>query len=152
MLVLTLCLNIVLTAQNTCAVFTQIKKHAPKINNDYALILSESIILFAKKYDLKPNILTAIIRQESNFKMGAFNKKSKDFGLTQINVKTIGNFNFDKNKIMTNIPYSIEAGAIVLSDFKKRYFKKEGYGYWCRYNTSNPIKRQNYRKLVSKFL
>lgn len=56
-----------------------------------------------------------------------------DFGIGQINYKTIKNFNFDQKKLLSDMTYSVEAAAIVLADFK-RFQKKEPNTWYCRYN------------------
>ncbi len=144
-----------MTAPQVCAVYNQIVKNSPKISATYAKTLSEKIVTYAQKYNIKPKIFTAILRQESNYKLSAKNCTSgtcKDFGISQINAKTIDAFKFDRVRLLTDLDYSIEAGAIVLADFKRMYFKREGYSYWCRFNSSKPTLRQKYRTLVARYL
>lgn len=74
-----------------------------------------------------------------------------DFGLSQINHKTAKSFGFDLIKLTTDLDCSVEAGAIVLADFYKRYGKRE-YKWWSRYNSSNPVYRETYEKLVERFM
>lgn len=77
-------------------------------------------------------------------------KVCADFGISQIHYKTAQRYGFDTNRLITDLEYSVEAGAIVLSDFKKRYAHKEVYWY-TRYNASSKIKRKIYRKLIERF-
>ena len=74
-----------------------------------------------------------------------------DFGIGQINHKTIKHFNFDQKKLLSDIEYSVEASAIVLADFKRMYGKKE-VDFWSRYNASTPSKRQTYKMLVARYM
>ena len=74
-----------------------------------------------------------------------------DFGMSQIYYKTARRYKFDILKLTTDLQYSIEAGARVLSDFKKRYSRKET-DWWTRYNASSKVKRRIYKELVERFL
>lgn len=78
-------------------------------------------------------------------------KVCSDFGISQINYRTIIRFGFNINKLVTDLEYSIEAGAKVLSDFQNRYEAKET-NWWTRYNSSNKIKRRIYQELVEKYM
>lgn len=131
--------------------YCQIIKNSPKIDQGYALELAQHINEAAKEFGIKPHRLTAIIAQESRYKLDAVNYASKDYGIAQINHKTIKTFGFDKDKLLTDLSYSIKAGAIVLSDFKRMYGKKEE-DYWTRYNSSDSTKREQYKQLVMRFM
>jgi len=74
-----------------------------------------------------------------------------DFGMSQIYYKTARAFKFDINKLTTDLEYSVEAGAIVLADFKKRYKRRETT-WWTRYNASSRTKRNIYKQLVTRYL
>lgn len=74
-----------------------------------------------------------------------------DFGIGQINYRTIKSFKFDKTKLLSDLEYSVEAAAIVLEDFKKVHGKKETE-FWTRYNASNPEKRLVYKTLVARYM
>ena len=63
-----------------------------------------------------------------------------DFGISQIYYKTARSFDFDLELLTTDLTYSIEAGAKVLVDFKKRYGRRE-LDWWTRFNASSPIKK-----------
>lgn len=84
--------------------------------------------------------------QESSYRMGAKGIKcgislttgqkdcvAVDFGIGQINYKTIKNYKLDKKRLMIDITYSIDAAAKVLADFK-RFKKSEPDTWYCRYN------------------
>lgn len=77
--------------------------------------------------------------------------KTNDHSIGQINGKTISRYKFNKKLLTTNLEYSVEAAAIVLSDFKKQYEYKEKY-YWSRYNSSKPIMRAIYKLMVMRFM
>lgn len=74
-----------------------------------------------------------------------------DFGIGQIWYKTIDRYKFDVQKITTDLEYSVHVAGTVFADISKRWKKKEKY-YWTRYNATTPSKRENYRKLVKRYL
>ncbi len=139
-----------LTTPDVCSTYRQIVSNKPSIDPKLAQTISRSVVKSSKKYGINPNLYAAILMQESGYNPKAVNKKSQDFGLSQINKNTVSTFRFSKLKLMTDIPYSIEAGAIVLHDIKLRYEKKESH-YWTRYNTSHPGKRLIYKSKVLRF-
>jgi hypothetical protein len=159
-------------------VYCHIVKNKPAIDKSYAMKLSNVIYRKAKQFKLDPILFSAIIAQESSYRLEAKNctkgyvtypnrpedrppKKKvlfykfqtvcSDFGLSQIHYKTADRYDFDMHKLYTDLNYSVESGMIVLKDFKKRYAKKEKY-WWTRYNSSTPQKRELYRKLVERYL
>jgi soluble lytic murein transglycosylase-like protein len=136
------------------AIFCQIVKNNPKIDLNYAYRLSNVINKVALEIGVNPKEYAAILAQESMYKLDAKNcwgNVCHDYGIAQINKKTIEAFKFDKKKLLTDLEYSVKAGAIVLADFKKMYGKKE-VDFWTRYNASCPEKRQKYKQLVTRFL
>lgn len=105
-----------------------------------------------------------MLMQESAYKISAKNIRCgisietgqkdciiDDYGIGQINHKTIKAFNFDQQKLLTDLTYSVEASAKVLADFKRMYGKKDSE-YWTRYNASTPSKRLVYKRLVSRYM
>jgi hypothetical protein len=74
-----------------------------------------------------------------------------DIGMSQIHINTIHAYQFDVHRLSTDIEYSIEAGAKVLSFFKKQYSKSEK-NWWSRYNTSASGPRATYERLVNRFI
>lgn len=148
-------------------IYKQIKKHS-KINNKKAMIISNAIYKAARKHKVDKHLLTAIITQESGFNIKAKNcvrgldasfvevRVCSDFGLTQINYRTIKRYKFDLVRLTNDIQYSVNAGAIVLRDFKKRYSKKER-DWWVRYNCGSRGKTTKitckiYKTLVERYL
>jgi soluble lytic murein transglycosylase-like protein len=132
-------------------VTVQIQKNKPKLDIEYTDRLARALIKYSKKHNVKVELLAAILMQESRYNVGAINHKSKDYGIGQINKKTIKNFKFDQTRILTDVEYSVEAAAIVLADFKRMYGKREAQ-YWTRYNASDKTKRQVYGKLVARYM
>lgn len=144
-------------------VLRQIKKNNPSIQTQYSLTLATTIVRTAKKYNLSPRLLAAILMQESSYKISAKNIKCGisintgkedcvvvDFGIGQINHKTIKAFHFDKTRLLSDVEYSIDASAKVLADFKKSHAKDTEF--WTRYNASSPDKRTIYKNLVARYM
>jgi soluble lytic murein transglycosylase-like protein len=148
--VLVICFSFI-TTKEVCDVNKQIIKNKPSISRTYAYMLSETIVKISKNYEISPRKYAAILMQESAYKLNAVNKTSKDYGIAQINHKTALAFSLNVDRLLTDLVYSLEAGAIILSDFKKRHYKKEKEFYFTRYNTSNKQKRINYQKLVQRY-
>jgi len=125
----------------------------PKLRKDeaYRTLVAQSIRASAIKHKVKAEKLFAILAQESKFRVGAINKKSHDYGIGQINHRTIEAFGFDQQRLLTDVAYSVEASATVLADFKKRHGKREA-NFWSRYNSGTPSKRQAYEILVAQYM
>jgi len=181
------------------------------IDKKYAMELSDIIYNVSHKHDIPANLYTAILMQESGYKLhtkgchegiryetqGEANfrrlrekyekywahpekctlpcdappvdmifeydyfksvepkliksKVCADFGIGQIWFKTANTYKFDMERLLTDLEYSVEAGAIVLKDFMKRYSKREEF-WWTRYNASSINKRKKYQRLVERYL
>ncbi len=80
-----------------------------------------------------------------------------DFGISQIHYKNLDRFSLDKRKLITDLSYSIDAGAKVLGTYN-RYQSNEPSTWFCRYNVGNrntpTIKRicLDYKNKVDKYL
>ena len=144
-------------------IYLQILKNKPSIEKSKAVKLSQLIHLNSKLYGLNPRIFTAILMQESSYRLAATNcrvgldlsnstrKVCTDFGIGQIYHTTVTAFGMDVNRLTTDLEYSVEAAAIVLADFDRMYGHKES-DYWTRYNTSKPSLRKAYKERVKRWL
>lgn len=131
--------------------FKHILKNQPNLDSNYVLRLSNAILDASIKYKVNPYKLSAILRQESGYKLNIINKATKDYSIGQINERTIKAFNMDKQRLLTDLTYSVNMSAFVLADFQRMYGHKE-QDFWTRYNSSNPIKRNTYKMMVARFL
>jgi len=77
-------------------------------------------------------------------------KVCTDFGIGQIWYKTAERYNFDIDRLITDVVYSVEASAIVLKDIKKTHGDEKNW--WSRYNSSSRHKRKYYKMLVDRYL
>ncbi len=92
-----------------------------------------------------------MLMQESAYKVSAQNNRSKDYGIGQINHRTVKRFRLNKTLLLSDISYSVDAAGMVLADFKRMYGKREA-SYWTRYNSGQDTKREIYKRLVSRYL
>jgi len=111
--------DIVGTGQSIERLKLQISKNNPRLGTDYIDKLANVFYNVGQKYNIPANILAAIASVESNYKLGAINGRSGDFGIMQINLRA--HRKFDKEKLLTDLQYSVEAGAQVFLWFFKRY-------------------------------
>ncbi len=134
----------------------QILQNKANIDKFYAERLSKAIVKYSNQYGIESELYTAILMQESSYQLNAiscyegvdskdlFNKKTIciDFGIAQINYKTIEKYQFNNIKLLKDLDYSVEAGAKVLAWFKVTYAKSEPHRWHCRYNvgTASPKK------------
>lgn len=134
----------------------QIQKNKPKIDPKLARKIASVVEVVAKRHGIKAEKIIAIAMQESSYTLNAkscFYIKGQlrcDMCMMQINDKTAKAFGFDQERLMTDLEYCIEAGALVLKDFKRMYSGKD-QEWWTRYNASNPEKRTIYRNLVAQY-
>ena len=152
-------------------IYCQIKKNRSELDDRYAMKLSNVIWKMGKRYKIPTNIYTAILMQESLYRLqtngchdGLIVTETEeghveyeetricsDFGISQIYYKTAKGFKLDIERLTSDLEYSVEAGAMVLHDFMKRYSKREK-DWWTRYNASSKDKRRIYKVLVERFL
>lgn len=133
--------------------------------------LSNHIWKASRKYDIPADIYTAILMQESSYNIKAKNcvqgfaedqsdliKVCVDFGISQVNIHNIQAYELDYNRLLTDLEYSVEAGAMILSWFAKTYKEKEPESWYCRYNTGTGKKEQireacnYYVQLVARYI
>lgn len=132
-------------------VFRQIMKNRPDMDVKKARQIARQIDAVYKKYKIPKRIYASILMQESRYKLGAVNKPSNDFGISQINIRTAKAFGFCTKRLTTDLNYSIEAGAIVLADFYRMYGKRE-VDWFTRYHHSKPSLRKKYLRDISRWM
>ena len=128
----------------------KILKNKPSIKKEKLENLVYNLLELKEKYKIDLFVYSAILMQESSYNLKAISETG-DYGISQINIENIRKMKLDKIKLTTDLKYSLEAGAIILGNFKIQYEKKEK-DYWTRYNSSNSKKRALYKKLVKRFM
>jgi hypothetical protein len=101
---------------------------------------------------LDENLVLAVIRVESNFKINAVNKRSNDFGLMQVNNWHVKRFKYDKLKLLTNASYNMKIGCSILSEFVGKDKSSNSIGrYNCGYQ-KNCLNWKPVKKYIKKVL
>lgn len=143
-------LIVLLTAKiATANVGHQILKAAPTMDIQKVAKLERLILKHCRRVGVPCNIFTAILAQESMFNFRAVNKRTNDYGIGQINIRTLQSLDICKDKLTSSMEYSIEQSANVLAYFYKRYGNSESYWYG-RYNigTVKNISGQKLQNLI----
>lgn len=129
-------------------VYCQIQKNNPGLDSRYISALSSQINIACKKWQVPCNIYTAILMQESSYRLNV--RSGDDYGIAQINTII---HDFDKTKLLTDLEYSVNAGAQVLAHFKHRADREPDW--WVRYNIGyKPLTkaRKVYKMKVEEYL
>ena len=103
------------------------------------------------KHRIPTKVFKAMLKIESNFNLNKVNKKTKDYGIAQINIRNIKHFKLNKLRLTTDLDYSLDNGAKIASYFFKRYNGTLGYKWVAKYNCGTKIKCEN-TKASKKYL
>ena len=116
----------------SASVELQIHRANPKLSVDRVVELAGAIKLSCRTYKVPCDVFTAILIQESMLRIDAVNHTTLDYSIGQLNIKTIKAYKFDKKRLLTDLQYSTDAAAKVLSWF---YIKHGHNSIWyCKYN------------------
>lgn len=121
------------------------------MRKELAIRLANRIAEVAERNKVPSRFLAAIARQESGYNLKAQNFKTHDVCMMQINEKTIQSMKLDKDRLINDLTYCLEAGALVLRELKRSYGRQEP-DYWTRYNSPLLEKRAIYRQAVERYL
>lgn len=138
--------------------YDAIRKLQPKLSAKTARQLAKSFI----KVSITPEcgipwqILVSIAFNESSLGLKLHNNKSKDYGLMQINHRTIQRMTLDKDRLLSDPTYSISAGCQVLAANKQAYAKK--HSFWlgiyrsgtALYKVSIKENAKRYHKIIMR--
>jgi soluble lytic murein transglycosylase-like protein len=86
----------------------------------------------AASYGLDKQLFHCVLQVESNKRLGAVNELTGDYGIGQINSKSWRKF--DTNRLTTDLQYSLNASAEVLSFYRQLKQQDEPRQWACRYN------------------
>lgn len=128
-------------------IYKQILRNKPSIDKKYAIKLSSIVY---QKCGQDAQLFAAILMQESRYKLDAVNKKSKDYGISQVNHRTAKALGLNKARLLTDLEYSVSAGVRVMTQLKTTFGSDPTY--WTRYNSSKKKYRNIYLTAVSKYL
>ena len=129
---------------------TSLLRNSTRLSKDGKTLelLSSSFHKASQTYGIPADVLQALAFVESSYRVNAINFKSNDFGIMQINEFNIKAYGFSKQKLLTDVDYSINAGAKVFKWFYDRYPLDEAIK---RYNCGTRRKCVRY-KSVKKYL
>lgn len=131
-----------------------IVQNKPKIDIVYAKNIVTELNKLCKKYKIPSSVVAGIIMAESGYKLNTVNLKTLDYGIMQINYKTIKAYKFDKRRLTSDLRYSLAAGVKVYAYFYKRYGLKEGvmrYNCGTKQSCVKSKSAKNYLKKVLKY-
>jgi len=157
-MILSLAMSLALNQASPSEIAENIKELNPRIHASRAKYLSKIIYKEADRYGLDPNIITAILKQESNFepKKVCYTVRRKgvdvptcDHGISQINSAWAQRWNLDPDILTQDDALNIHTAARVLSIIEKQFDEKN---FWSRYNTSVKSKRNVYEVSVTTYL
>lgn len=131
-------------------IYCLIKKNKPGIDNDLVWKITDAIKESATRYGISKKIMAAIFMQESSYKISAVNKKSRDYGIGQINIKTAQHYKFCVKRLNSDLDYSVKATAKVLADLRQKFPNEPDY--WTRYHSWTKQRRELYKVLVERHL
>jgi soluble lytic murein transglycosylase-like protein len=129
-------------------VLCQVIRNNPNIDKFYAIRLSKAIIKAHKAYKIDPKLLSAILMQESSYKLDVVSK-TKDYSIGQINKKTIDHYHFNKDRLLIDLDYSVNCTTRILKDLKTKYKESD---YWTRYHSFKSEFRNRYKNSVKRFM
>lgn len=131
---------------------------APQLSAREAARLGALIDEVAKKRDLDPILLAAIVARESSFRSGLkacwlvktkdATRTSCDHGLAQVNQTWIEQWSLDAERLQKDDSYNLMVASRILANLQKRYRTQEPSRWWSRYNSGTPSKRQAYEARV----
>lgn len=142
------------TAQN-------IKDAMPKMRISRAVALSKIIDKVAQKYSIDPDVIVAILAQESSFRSGIIScyprKKPNgcvvmvcDIGIAQINELWIERLNLNPCRLRLDDAYNIDVAGKILSIVRKG--NEDEANWWSRYHDGRPSRRATYELAVGRWM
>lgn len=134
-----------------------VKVLQPKHDVLTATHIATELLVLSPKINIDWKIWLAMLYQESKLLSDPHNclttnlKCSNDYGLGQIHMPTWEVIlNLDRDMLLTDERYGIQASYTVLKLYKKRYAKTE-VDWYTRYHSSTPFYRFTYKKAVENW-
>ena len=98
-----------------------------------ALTVPELITIAAETHKVEREHLSCILKIESEYRLNVVSN-TRDHGIGQINERTAAGFKMDLNKLTTDLEYSIDKSAYMLSYYQWLKRHEEPRQWVCRYN------------------
>lgn len=131
-------------------------KYSKEINIDWRLFVSimyqESSLLIDPQHCLKKELHPQLVRRKihNKWKTMALKTKCADYGIAQINFKTWGEeLALNKEKLLTDIDYSVKAASKILFYYKHRYAKRDKRWH-LRYHSGTISHKNEYEGFIQK--
>ena len=113
-------------------ILVQVMLLRPDFSYDQSHEMAKSISSACIKHKItRCRVFTGILSVESGLRINAVNKRSKDYGIGQVNEWHIKRSKLDKQRLLTDLEYSVNQAAKIYVWFEKTYPIKEAIG---RYN------------------
>jgi hypothetical protein len=126
----------------------------PEMDEESRDEMAVMIAKVSKKFKIAPEIIVSIIDTESNFKASMVSSTG-DLSIAQINVDVwnkefsrLGLPIISKEKVVSDLEYSLHFMAEILSVLKTRYAKTDP-NWFARYHSSTPKFKNNYFKKLT---
>lgn len=117
--------------------------------------ISTVTVRYAEKYNVNQHLMLAIFMTESSLGRhvkGIHGGRLLDYGWGQINVHNVKRLGLDKDKLLTDMEYSIRESVKFMQGVQKGFSKKESSYFWSRYHSYTPHLRDKYEKRVLRWL
>lgn len=155
-------------------IYCSIKAINNKVDDAWAMEISNHLHKYSKRYNTDPMISVAIIAQESMFR-NVHRKQDivlfyeecdednvcveytklatgyTDVGLYQFHARTIQAYGMDALRLRDDIEYATERHAFLLSE-KLRECSRLGKEAWSCYHSATPHFRKKYVRMVGRYL
>ena len=119
---LTLGFTLLATPVQKEQVLRKISLIAPHVSSSTSLKVAQGL---QECKGLNENLVLSIIRVESNFKIKAYNPRSADYGLMQVNNWHVKRKALSKQKLLLDASYNMKHGCDILRYFVTRYSNME---------------------------
>lgn len=124
-----------------------ISEYCPNLSKEASIRYADILYKYSRQHEIDWLIPMAIFIQESRFNVKAINWDSKDFGIGQLNYRTIKNRKVDLGLLLTNEDYAISETLKLLAELRDKYDridKKVGRKWFTRYHSFKPSHRDKY--------
>lgn len=153
-------------------IYCHIRELKPNMNSSYAMALSNKFYKYSKKHNGDPRLAVAIAMQETSIRnidrqqsiiifsencdhlscetIWKIKKGVSDVCMFQFHVNTILTYNIDPVRLKEDIDYCIEWHYKLMN--KKKKYCKDFKKPWACYHSKTKIYREQYIKLVERYL
>ena len=144
------------------ATISYVRRLKPDMPVAQARRLGQQIAFWSKFQGVKPRLLAAIIRRESNFRSGLKScwivklrhgrtRFTCDLGIAQVNEVWIDKWKLDRERLQNDDGYNIAVAARVLG-WMKKYFGERDPNWYARYHSGTPSLKREYAGQISAYL